>query len=73
MNFEEWLAKEPLGEFEGINPGHVKRAWEAGAKEEREATLLEVIDICARKPHLSAGDIEAEVDDLRREFEATNR
>ena len=31
----------------------------------RDAALADVIDICSRKPHLRAGDIEAEVDDMR--------
>ena len=34
--FDKWWAMEPVSEFEGVDAGHVERAFAAGRKAERE-------------------------------------
>jgi hypothetical protein len=38
--FDEWWTAEPVSEFEGVDSGHVERAFAAGREAERESVVM---------------------------------
>jgi len=61
-DFDEWWMKEPVGEFSGVDAGHVERAFAAGRKVERLARRLNQRTGTAIARVVESGDFSAKVE-----------
>ncbi len=51
-DFDKWWRNEPVGEFSGIDAGHVERAFAAGRKAENKASADRIEAITAERDEL---------------------
>ncbi len=50
--FEVWWMKEPVSDFDGVNAGHVERAWQAACAYQREKDAAELKRLAAENAEL---------------------